>query len=112
MRFNINKYRGGQYRMHCKTIEEAETFLIYLNELGKCWCNGDAYVEQTHYEDYGDKTVYYFNTGKYGNIDKALTPMYVIEFDMFDWSGLDLTPPTSRDAAKIDSFLSQFVTSL
>lgn len=68
MKFNIDDYKGN-YVMHCKTREEAESFCEYLHSIGKCWCNGSKYSEVTHYADYGEKTAYAFNSDSYTDVN-------------------------------------------
>ena len=61
MKFNIDNYRGN-YAMHCKTEEEAESFCEYLNSLGKRWCDGDSYVEDNGWDAHKSETCYVFNS--------------------------------------------------
>lgn len=61
MKFNINDYKGD-YAMHCKTEEEAESFCEYLNSLGKRWCDGDSYAEDNGWDAHKSKTCYIFNS--------------------------------------------------
>ena len=81
MFFDINNYKGN-YVMHCKTAKEAESFCQYLHENGREWANGQRYVNQTHYSDYGSETAYNFNAGCYCNCD-----FYKWEdFEIIEWS--------------------------
>lgn len=107
MRFDITKYEG-KYTMRCKTQEDALTFLEFLHGLGRSWCIGTSYLQNSNYEVYGERTGYAFNEGSYGDADLQTRYGYiVINFDDFDWDD-DITL-SSRDTLRIDNFLSQFV---
>lgn len=67
MKFNIEDYKG-KYVMHCKTEEEARDFLTYLNSIGKRWCSGTSYLDNTSYDVYGSQTAYYFNRDEFSNV--------------------------------------------
>lgn len=90
MKFNIMNYRGA-YVMHCKTIEEAKSFCNYLDSYGRRWMNGDSYKECTEFCHYGDKTVYFFNMGGYGHIDKAVKNHVILEWSDFNNNEVDHT---------------------
>ena len=83
MQFEIEKY-SGKYAMHCKTKEEAEDFCSYLHSIGRKWCDGESYLEATHFDDYKENTVYYFNEGEYSDLN------YIYEqdckYDVLEWS--------------------------
>lgn len=66
-KFNINNYRG-KFAMHCKTEEEAKSFCKYLHSIGRRWCTGRSYLDQTAYICYGSDTAYNFNEGSYADV--------------------------------------------
>ena len=75
--------------MHCKTEEEAQIFLDYLDSVGKRWSSGDSYLDKTLWE-YGGQTCYYFNQGCVGRIETLLrNKRLILEFDDFNWSNND-----------------------
>ena len=81
MVFNINEY-SGKYGMHCKTEEEAKNFCNYLHNMGRKWCSGSTYFDNTFWDIFKDETVYYFNEGLYG----GLNPAYEIDYKILEWS--------------------------
>jgi len=81
MYFDINKYPGN-YVMHCKTEEEAESFCRYLNENGRKWGDGHSYIDRTHYSEYKSETAYNFNNGTFCNCDFYIYYNYTI----LEWS--------------------------
>lgn len=85
MKFNFDDY-GESYVMHCETQEAADTFLSYLHSIGKCWRSGDAYVRNTFWTQYEDRTCYNFCNGTYGSLgffqDKGCR---ILIFYDFDW---------------------------
>lgn len=86
MKFNINKYMGN-YAMHCKTEEEANIFLRYLDSVGRKWVNGTSYMSMTNWSVYGHDTCYDFNGGTYCDKTYFLTRDYytILEFSDFKW---------------------------
>ena len=76
MKFDINNYKGN-YAMHCKTAEKAKDFCAYLHSMGKRWSAG------TFWHIYGEKTVYYFNDGYFGNIEVACKFYTILEWEDF-----------------------------
>lgn len=87
-RFCIDDY-DGNYCMHCKTKEQALTFLDYLDSVGKTWSNGDSYLKADLWDDYGKETVYYFFDGTYGEVSDCFGET-ILEFEEFDWSEEEL----------------------
>jgi hypothetical protein len=81
MKFNIDDYKG-KYVMHCKTDEEADNFLNYLDSIGKKWCSGRSYLSNNCWNCYTINTVYNFNNDSYCNIDQAKRYGYKI----LEWS--------------------------
>ena len=67
MKFNLNDYQGD-YVMHCKTKEEAESFCRFLHQNGRKWSSGDSYLEFNRWDLYKTDTVYYFNEGMYCDV--------------------------------------------
>lgn len=86
MRFNIEDYPGN-YVMHCPTEESAEAFTNYLHQTGRKWNDGQSYYpNNSNYCRYQEKTLYYFNAGLLGSINK-LSPAYkILDFYEFDWT--------------------------
>lgn len=78
MKFNLNDYKG-EYAMHCKTKEEAESFCRFLHQNGRRWCNGKSYLQSDNWDRFKIDTIYYFNLGTYS---KAKYINYVI----LEWS--------------------------
>lgn len=106
MKFDITQY-DGDYAMHCETREDAQTFLAYLQKMGKTWCDGTSY-ENLNFNNYKDHTGYAFNEGKFGSIEWYNNHEYIVlEFYDFDWDD-DITPPSSRDLQRLDNFFAQF----
>ena len=81
MEFNINNYRG-KYAMHCKTEKEAESFCVYLNNLGEKWCDGDSYVEDNGWNAHQSNTCYIFNSGYRKPLREAINDGFTI----LEWS--------------------------
>ena len=77
MKFNIDDYKGN-YVMHCKTKEEAESFCKYLHSLGKKWSNRDNYFPHTNWENYGTCTCYDFNRNEFSGISFYKAKNYTI----------------------------------
>lgn len=91
MKFDITQYKGD-YAMHCETREDAQTFLAYLQKMGRTWCDGASY-DNLNFSKYKDRTGYAFNEGKYGTIGWYNDHEYtVLEFYDFEWDD-DITPP-------------------
>lgn len=109
MKFDINQY-NEEYAMHCKTEDEANFFLKYLDSLGMKWCSGQRYIENTNYKDYRNKTCYCFKDGSYSNYDYFRDEGYVIlEFEDFEWDGYtDELEIASEEALLLSDFISGF----
>ena len=106
MRFDITQFQG-RYAMHCKTREDAQTFLEFLHKNGRSWCNGESY-RSLYYAKHRDQTAYAFNEGKYGSVDWYASRGYtVLSLEDFEWDD-DVTPPSNRDLQRFDNFFSQF----
>ena len=107
MKFDIAQY-DGRYAMHCKTLEDAQTFTSYLTRMGRCWCSKESYQNNLHYNEHKSETAYNFNYGKIADVEWYLENGYtVLEFEDFDWDD-DITPPSSRDLQRLDNFFAQF----
>lgn len=78
MKFNLNDYKGD-YAMHCKTKEEAESFCRFLYQNGRRWRNGGSYLQFDNWDRFKIDTIYYFNLGTYS---RAKYVNYVI----LEWS--------------------------
>ena len=77
MYFDINNYKGN-YAMHCKTEEEAKSFLRHLRNLGRTWLSGEEYTERTLWSSHKEKTVYVFNNGTFTDTKYAILQKYTI----------------------------------
>lgn len=83
-KFDMSDY-DKSYVMHCKTKEEADAFVAYMREHGRCWDNGNPYTDSM-YHTHGDDTTYQFNAGLYGSMRYALlTGRNVLEYSDFEW---------------------------
>ena len=81
--FNIEDY-DETYVMHCKTEEDANEFLEYLDSLGFTWGNGTSYIGRNRWHEYGENTYYRFMANSYGSLDYARQQGYkILEFDDF-----------------------------
>lgn len=94
MKFDVNDYKGTYY-MHCKTKEESDIFLEYLNSLGRKWVDGESYLSPGIYGTRYGKHVYdcyNFNCGQIsseGIIKDLNLDNRILEFSEFDWEGYD-----------------------
>jgi len=84
-KFNIENYRNGKFVMHTKTEEAAQEFCALLHENGRIWHSGDSYVRKDNWSKYyKERTVYYFNDGRVGDIQSAKENGYtVLEWEDF-----------------------------
>ena len=84
MKFNLNDYKDykGDYAMHCKTKEEAESFCRFLHQNGRKWSSGYSYLEFNRWDYYKADTVYRFNLGMYCDVVFAKWKGYTI----LEWS--------------------------
>ena len=77
--FNINDYNNdGKYVMRCKTEEEANIFLEYLDSLGLKWRGGRSYLDKNNWREYREDTCYNFASGTYGDKDYFVNDGYEI----------------------------------
>lgn len=84
-RFVIYDY-DSRCVMHCRTREDAKSFLQHLHELGKTWCSGQSYANVTNYDQYGGDTCYSFADDTYCDIGYFIEEGYtILEYDDFDW---------------------------
>lgn len=86
-KFNLDDYKG-KYVMHCKTEEEAKDFCRVLHEAGKTWSGWlcTSYLDNTRFEQYKDKTCYYFNEGKFADLDYAVNSDPDGPYAVLEWS--------------------------
>lgn len=106
--FYIEDFTGENVCMHCSTVEEAYTFLSFLDSIGRKWCNGQDYLENMRYEEYLEDTVYYFNNGTFSDIGYAHEQHYnVLEFADFDLPTA-FTEELEVDEQCLDDFFSAF----
>ncbi len=78
--FNLDDYKGN-YGMHCKTEDEADSFLEVLHNAGRRWLDGTSYIDANRYDKYKHYTVYCFNKGTYGST--ALSGYTILEWSDF-----------------------------
>ena len=108
--FNINDYTG-EVCMHCSTEEEANAFLTFLDSIGRTWCNGRDYLENTRFDDYGEDTCYFFNEGTYDSVQYAEECNWtVLECCDFDFNFLCVGEEFETDERPLDDFFSAFST--
>lgn len=81
MKFNLNDYQGN-YAMHCKTKEEAESFCRFLHQNGRRWRSGRSYLDEDHWDEYEDDTIYFFNECIYDERCSDFEEDYII----LEWS--------------------------
>lgn len=65
--FNSDK----ELAIHCDTKKKANTLLEAFDKLGKKWCNGDSYLEDNCWRNYGKDTCY-TNYGMYSDKESFL----------------------------------------
>ena len=82
MKFNLNDYQGD-YVMHCKTKEEAESFCRFLHQNGRTWHNEDSYLENDRWDRYKRDTVYLFNNGSFCGVEFA---SQYFKYEILEWS--------------------------
>lgn len=108
-KFNINLYTDRNYCMHCLSKDDAITFLKFLHSQGRTWVSGDSYIDgNSYFEEYKDKTCYYFNTGRYGSID-GMPGQIILEFSNFDWDFFDGLQESEEDKRVLDLFINTFL---
>lgn len=105
MKFILSQYEGN-FAMHCKTREDALTFLDFLAAHNMSWCTGNSYLSATHHENYGNQTAYAFNAGQYGDVGYYESLGYtVLNFEDFEWDDINIA---EEDLKMQDGFLSRF----
>lgn len=87
MIFDLEKYTDRNLGMHCDALYKARIFCKFLNEQGRLWIDGVSYLDRDFYDTNKKNTVYVFNQGKYGDVNRCQElNIAVLEFDDFDWS--------------------------
>ncbi|MCK9577264.1 MAG: hypothetical protein M0R51_15270 [Clostridia bacterium] len=72
--------------VHPGSEANAKALCNAFDKKGQTWCNGERYIKDNKYDDYGDKTCYN-NNGEYGDISYYKSHSYkIIEFDDVDLS--------------------------
>lgn len=67
--------------IHCRTEEQALILLKAFHKMGKCWCNGQSYLDKSYWEERRENIVY-SNGGQYGNIQYSRNNHHTIfEFE-------------------------------
>jgi len=62
------KNKNNNIAVHCKTKEEADDFCRQMHEHDMRWCDGDSYLETTHWEKHKEH-IAYTNRGTFGSED-------------------------------------------
>ena len=111
MRFDIKEYEGN-FCMHCRTLEEARTFLRYLHSVGRKWIQGNSYLDLDNFDRNGSNTAYYFNQGQFGSASWGKDHGYtVLEFLDFIWDDeeewVNELKTKKEDTAALNAFLSE-----
>ena len=107
LQFNINDYQGDNVCMHCATEDEANTFLAFLDSIGKTWCNGQSYLDYPRYDDYGEDTCYFFNEGTYDSLQYARDAGWQV-LDFADFEFFLIEEEFVTDERPLDDFFSAF----
>lgn len=105
-KFNLDEYKG-KYVMHCKTEEEAKDFCRVLHEAGRTWSSWlcTSYLNHTRFEQYKDKTCYYFNEGKFSDLDYAVNCDPEGPYTVLKWSDFMKKEFTKDDLKNFDIIL-------
>ena len=53
--------------IHCDTEEKANMLLCAFDRMGRTWCDGESYLIQNNFNEYG-KDICYTNSGNYDNV--------------------------------------------
>ena len=106
--FNISDYHGNyNVCMHCATEDEANAFLAFLDSIGRTWCSGENYLENTRFASYGADTCYFFTDGTYDSIQYAEdSGCTILECSDFDF--LCIEEEFATDERPLDDFFSIF----
>lgn len=94
--------------MHCKTKNEAVVFTEYLHNEGRTWCNGELYINNDCWDDYGRHMCYEFLTGQMGGINYFRRVGHII-LEASDFIFTDVFDESCKDTIEIDRFLNDFV---
>jgi len=106
MKFDINHY-DDMYVMHCKTEEEADIFLEFLDSLEMMWRDNSSYLSFNAYQEYDDRTCYCFWRGEYCGLDYYKSNEYIVlEFSDFEWD--EPLEVSEDDADAFFGFLADF----
>lgn len=111
-RFNIDDYPGASRTMICRSEYEAESFLRYLDSMGRKWCNGQSYIEVSNFPTQSENPMigYLFNEGQYSVevfMREAISDGSALYYSDFFWDcGMDDIDPS--DAEELSNFLGQF----
>lgn len=107
MKFDINNY-SNMYVMHCKTEDEANMFLEFLDSIGMMWSDNGSYLSRNKYGCYFDKTCYNFWNGEFCYLDYYKSQgCTILEFSNFEWDDEPLEVSTD-DSDTFFGFLSCF----
>lgn len=111
MVFSLESYTHPDCAMHCKNEYEAYAFLEFLDKHGRKWNGGNRYTKLTNYEQYGEDTCYFFNTGEYADLNYCLEKGYEVlncsDFDGFTDDCDEETP--EEDTENFNNFIHDFI---
>ena len=107
MIFDIEQYKGD-WCMSVKTPEEDEIFRLFLAEKGRSWSLGDSYLEVSHWQDYKEYPIMYFNINKFGD-GRYPGQAKILRFEDFEWDDPlpDVTGSGDEDLA-FEDFIKAF----
>lgn len=80
--FNYEKIMQPNTVVHCKTEEQAENLLKWVDSKGLKWGSGDSYLNKTRYSTYGDETCYKLQNGNFAGYDFYAEKGYnILQYD-------------------------------
>lgn len=81
-KITLTEFWNSEQRLaiHCDTEEKAKKLLKTFDKLGKKWCDGDSYLDDSYYM----QDACYDNGGEYGYYDYYNENDILIEFDEVD----------------------------
>ena len=105
--FNVHDYPHDKYVMNCKTEEEANIFLEYLDSEGFRWRGRDSYLSRNNWKEYEEDTCYNFTVGTYGDKDYFVDAGYeILECENFIFND-DFK--SEENDAEFQKFISEFI---
>ena len=101
--FNIDDYPGN-YCMRCKTRDEAEKFMSYLDNVGRTWKSGRRYSDRTYAATLCSDIAFYFNKGTVGNVTSAYRDDRYIVLEFSDFISTENSEKTTISLEEIFSY--------